>query len=93
MPWGQFIAADFQLFIGLPIIMGIYLCHNTTAIFLLILLIVLGAVTSGVVILLQEFLPEYLWPLDIKVPSKYAFLTYTHVDSFSVGILMGIVYH
>lgn len=93
MPWAQFIAADIQLFIGLPIIMVIYQCHNSTAIFMLILLIVMGAVTTGVVILLQGFLPAYLWPMDIKVPSKYAFLTYTHVDSFSVGILMGIVYH
>ena len=93
MPWGQFIAADMQLFIGLPIILLIYQCHNSTAIFMLIIFIILGSVTTGIVILLQEFLPAYLWPMDQNIILNYAFLTYTHVDSYSVGILMGIVYH
>ena len=93
MQWGQFIAADMQLFMVLPIILMIYQCHTSSGIFLLIILIILGAVTTGIVILLQDFLPAYLWPFDSKVLSQYAFLTYTHVEAFSVGILMGIVYH
>lgn len=93
MQWGQFIAADMQLFMLLPIILLIYQCHTSTGIFILIMFIILGAVTTGIVILLQDFLPAYLWPFDTKISSQYTFLTYTHVDSFSVGILMGIVYH
>jgi hypothetical protein len=55
MQWGQFIAADMQLFIALPVILLIYQCHTSTGIFVLIMLIILGAVTTGMVILLQDF--------------------------------------
>jgi hypothetical protein len=67
MQWGQFIATEMQLFMILPIILLIYQCHTSTGIFILIMLIILGSVTTGMVMLLQDFLPAYLWPFDSKV--------------------------
>jgi hypothetical protein len=93
MPWGQFIAIDMQMFLFLPVILLIYQYSKGIAIFLLTVSIICGAVASGLIKWLNNFLPGYLWPLDTKVIQEYAFLTQTHVEAYSIGILMGLVYH
>jgi hypothetical protein len=93
MGWVSYIALELQLFLVLPLFYVLYRCHKKTAVFILMLMIVLGLGMNGFLIWHSDILPGYLFAFDFRKTPYLALSPLTKLDSYCLGILMALVYH